>query len=196
MEVINDWSSNKSAKEYLLEYYSLAFGSEHLHLGKMLDFLDNDNPFGRDNLEGHFTASAWIVTEDNSRALITHHKKLGLKLQLGGHCDGDPDILRVALREAIEESGINAISFSRQVFSVGIHSVPVRETEPEHKHYDVCFLFTVKNNAEFVVSPESTKLEWITKDFDDSDCTNSLRIKFGKWKELDLNSYDFEELPK
>jgi 8-oxo-dGTP pyrophosphatase MutT (NUDIX family) len=193
MEIIQDWSSNKSTREYLMEY--IAPWEELEYQFKMLTFLKTEKPFDRENLEGHFTASAWIVTRDNSRALVTHHKKLGIILQLGGHCDNDHDILRVALRESIEESGISNISFSREIFTIGIHRVPQREFEPEHLHYDICFLFIVENNSEFIVSPESTKLEWITKDFDITDCTNSFKIKFNKWKDLDITNYKFESLP-
>jgi 8-oxo-dGTP pyrophosphatase MutT (NUDIX family) len=55
---------------------------------------------------GHLTGSAWIVSPDRRRTLLTLHRKLGKWLQLGGHADGDPDLLAVALREAREESGL------------------------------------------------------------------------------------------
>ena len=194
MEIINDWSSNKSTDLYLTDYYAL--GREHLYKVRMLNFLKTNNPFGRDNLEGHFTASSWIVTKDNTRALITHHKKLGLKLQLGGHCDGDSDILRVALKEAIEESGINNIYFSRNIFDIDIHTIPARGKESEHYHYDIRFLFTVENDAMFVLSPESTKLEWIDKNFSCSKCTDGFQRMFKKWKDLDIDNFVFESLSK
>ena len=62
--------------------------------------------FERTCLPGHVTASAWIVSADHDRALLTHHRKLERWLQLGGHSDGDPDVVAVALREAEEESGM------------------------------------------------------------------------------------------
>ncbi|HEX3465289.1 MAG TPA: hypothetical protein VHS78_14675 [Candidatus Elarobacter sp.] len=49
---------------------------------------------------GHVTASAWIVDSSRTRALLTHHRKLGRWLQLGGHADGDADVRAVALRES------------------------------------------------------------------------------------------------
>jgi 8-oxo-dGTP pyrophosphatase MutT (NUDIX family) len=186
------WKSNKTTEEYLLDYNESKEESEYKN--QMLKFLNDKNPFGRDNLEGHFTGSSWIVTEDNTRALITHHKKLGLKLQLGGHCDGDSDILRVALREAFEESGIPDIKFCRQIFDIDIHIIPCKNEVPEHYHYDIRFLFTVDNNADFIVSPESTKLEWITNDFDTNGCTYGFNRMFEKWKNMNLNDYDFEKL--
>ena len=58
---------------------------------------------------GHLTGSAWIVSPDRRRTLLTHHRKLGKWLQLGGHADGDADLLAVALREAREESGLRGL---------------------------------------------------------------------------------------
>jgi hypothetical protein len=56
--------------------------------------------FERAHRVGHFTGSAWLVSRDGERVLLTHHRKLNAWLQLGGHADGDADLARVALREA------------------------------------------------------------------------------------------------
>src|SRR5690606_13008812 len=56
---------------------------------------DRADPFVRERLEGHFTASAWLVDRTGSRTLLTHHRKLGRWLQPGGHADGDRDLARV-----------------------------------------------------------------------------------------------------
>src|SRR3954465_12963044 len=71
-----------------------------LHFEQLLD--DAENPFRRERLAGHFTASAWVVSADGMRALLTHHRKLGLWLQLGGHADGERDLQVAALKEAEE----------------------------------------------------------------------------------------------
>ena len=39
---------------------------------------------------------------------MTHHRKLRMWLQLGGHADGEKNLFKVALREAEEESGIQS----------------------------------------------------------------------------------------
>ena len=67
----------------------------------------HENCFQRDCQPGHITASSWIVSHDHQRVLFTHHRKLDRWLQLGGHADGDTDVLEVALKEAREESGMN-----------------------------------------------------------------------------------------
>lgn len=70
---------------------------------------DATNPFLRERVEGHFTGSAWVVSADGTRTLLTHHRKLQRWLQLGGHADGDRDLAQVALREAQEESGLTGL---------------------------------------------------------------------------------------
>ena len=57
--------------------------------GTLLD--DPEDPFRRERLAGHFTASCWLVSADGQRLLLTHHRKLQRWLQLGGHADGDRD---------------------------------------------------------------------------------------------------------
>lgn len=63
----------------------------------------------RSQLQGHLTGSAWVVDRTRTQTLLTHHRKLDKWLQLGGHADGDPDLLAVALREAREESGLTQL---------------------------------------------------------------------------------------
>ena len=62
---------------------------------RLLD--DREDPFRRERLSGHFTASTWLVSADGGRTLLTHHRKLGMWLQLGGHADGERDLTIAAL---------------------------------------------------------------------------------------------------
>src|SRR5882724_8687217 len=71
---------------------------------------------------GHLTGSAWIVSPDRTRTLLTHHHKLDKWLQLGGHADGDGDLLAVALREAREEGGLTRLRpVSTEIFDFDRH---------------------------------------------------------------------------
>jgi 8-oxo-dGTP pyrophosphatase MutT (NUDIX family) len=111
---------------------------------------------------GHVTGSAWIIDFTGTQALLTHHFKLDRWLQLGGHADGDPDILRVALREAREESGLENIRpLSEAIFDVDVHPIPAHGDEPRHAHYDVRFLLEGDHAAQLVISGESKNLAWI-----------------------------------
>jgi len=118
--------------------------------------------FERRRTIGHVTASAWVVDENRTHALLTHHRKLGRWLQLGGHADGDDDVRRVALREAREESGLSAIRFADPaIYDVDVHEIPARPAEPAHKHYDVRFAFIADRAVPTSASAESHELAWL-----------------------------------
>jgi ADP-ribose pyrophosphatase YjhB (NUDIX family) len=98
--------------------------------------------------EGHFTGSAWLVSADGERVLLTHHRKLGRWLQLGGHADGEGDLAAVALREAEEESGLSRLLVEPEIFDLDRHLIPARGSEPAHWHYDVRFLAEYRRSGQ------------------------------------------------
>ena len=85
--------------------------------------------FHRSCRVGHITGSAWLVDMAGDRVLLAHHAKLGRWLQPGGHSDGDPDTLTVALREAREESGLDVRALEDAVFDIDVHGIPARGRE-------------------------------------------------------------------
>ena len=99
------------------------------------------NVLHRANLQGHLTASAFLVDPARTRFLLVQHKKLGKWLQPGGHADGEADLYQVAAREAREETGLRSLLGERRVFDVDVHTIPASATVPAHLHYDVRFLF-------------------------------------------------------
>jgi 8-oxo-dGTP pyrophosphatase MutT (NUDIX family) len=126
------------------------------------EFLRRPAPiFERIHAEGHFTGSAWVVSGDGERVLLTHHRKLGLWLQPGGHADGDVDLARVALREAQEETGVPQLALeTREIFDLDRHAIPARRDEPRHLHWDVRYVVRAGRDERFVVSEESHALAW------------------------------------
>jgi 8-oxo-dGTP pyrophosphatase MutT (NUDIX family) len=125
----------------------------------------HENAFERELQIGHVTASAWIVDFARTRVLLTHHRKLGKWLQLGGHADGDFDVRRAALREAREESGLRTLRFvSDAIYDLDVHAIPARPGEPAHDHYDVRFAFEADPSEPLVRSAESKDLAWIPLD--------------------------------
>lgn len=132
---------------------------------RMLALLDVPECFHRHCLPGHFTGSALVVSHDGARALLHHHRFLDKWLQFGGHCDGEEDVLRVACREAEEESGIaNLIVASEKPFDLDIHSIPAnpKKGEPPHEHFDIRYVLIAPEDAEFIVSDESHDIRWFT----------------------------------
>lgn len=122
---------------------------------------DGADPFVRERLEGHFTASAWLVSADGRRVLLTHHRKLDRWLQPGGHADGDMDLARVALREASEESGLEGLRLEGGIFDLDRHWIPPRKEVPGHWHHDVRYVVRAGASERFVVGPESHDLAWV-----------------------------------
>jgi 8-oxo-dGTP pyrophosphatase MutT (NUDIX family) len=157
---------------------------EEKDVAHFVDFLtEGDRVFLREALEGHFTGSAWLVSADGERVLVTHHRKLGRWLQLGGHADGDSDLARVALREAEEESGLSGLTVEPEPFDIDRHRIPEREHEPEHWHYDVRYVVRAGASEAFEVSEESHAMAWrsIREIADDVGSDESLRRMATKW---------------
>ena len=92
----------------------------------------------------------------------THHlKKL---VQPGGHADGDADILRVALRETHEETGIPAEAIrlvDGSIFDVDIHTIPPMHGDPRHIHFDIRFLVEIDDSLPVPGNDESHDVIWV-----------------------------------
>ena len=113
----------------------------------------------------HLTGSAWIVNASGSRVLLMHHVKLARWLQLGGHADGNLDLQGVAWNEAREESGLLSVRpLMNEVFDVDIHTIPPREVEPEHLHYDIRFVFFADEQEPLEKNREAHALAWVSLD--------------------------------
>jgi 8-oxo-dGTP pyrophosphatase MutT (NUDIX family) len=130
---------------------------------RLIRFVEtNVDCFKRSLLSGHVTGSAWVVDSSRENVLLTHHKKLNRWLQLGGHTDGESDVMNSALREVEEESGLSYLEvLNEDIFDIDIHPIPERGLEPEHFHYDVRFAFQVCGDETYTVSDESHDLSWV-----------------------------------
>ena len=126
--------------------------------------LQHENCFDRTLAHGHVTGSTWVVNPSFTHVLILHHRKLGLWLQPGGHADGDPDILRVVLKETSEETGValeNIHLLSNQIFDVDIHTVHANQYDPRHEHFDIRFLVSIDDTIPLPGNDESHDLGWV-----------------------------------
>lgn len=144
---------------------------------------DGADPYKRQRISGHFTGSAWLVSADGQRVLLTHHRKLNRWLQPGGHADGDRDLAQVALREAEEESGLRGLSVDAEIFDLDRHWIPDYGDVPGHWHYDVRYVVRAGADEEFQVSEESHALAWrpIVEMLLAPDCDQSMRRMARKW---------------
>lgn len=146
-----------------LREYQARWENESETVLRFIDFVSsNPDCFERRLPIGHVTGSAWLVNRTGTHVLLTHHKKLDMWVQLGGHADGDSDVFRVAKREAEEESGLEAMEpVSGRIFDVDVHRIPASREGPEHFHWDVRYAFRATGNEAYRVSEESRDLAWI-----------------------------------
>jgi len=158
----------------LLAAYAVRFPAERAVAERFTAFVGaHPDCFERSCVPGHVTGSAWVVSHDHTRFLLTHHRKLDRWLQVGGHSDGDPDTAAVALREATEESGIAGLALASvgglassafEPLDLDAHEIPARGDEPAHVHYDVRFLVVAPPDAAIAISEESLDLRWFPAD--------------------------------
>lgn len=131
---------------------------------QMLRLLENKGikAFYRENIENHFTASAWIVHPQQEEVLLLHHKKLNKWLQAGGHADGEVNLEKVARKEAEEETGLKNLQLvSTAIFDIDIHTIPTHKGIPQHDHYDVRFAYFCENKEYTKINSESNHFQWI-----------------------------------
>lgn len=120
---------------------------------EMLRRLENGEPLlGRENRSAHLTASAWVVSPARDQVLMAYHNLYDSWAWLGGHADGEEDLLSVAIREVQEESGLSDVRpVSEDIFSLEILAVSGHEKRgkyiPSHLHLNVTYLLEADPKA-------------------------------------------------
>lgn len=167
----------------LLQEYHPQDSDELFIKEQMIAFIEaQPSCFERSLAQGHITASAWLVSEDFSKALLLHHAKLDKWMQAGGHCDGNPNVLEVAIKEALEESGLPLIEpVSEKIFDIDIHFIPERVKEAAHHHYDIRFLLRAIGSDLCQKNHESKALLWIKKNSQLPTNSRSVVRMYEKW---------------
>ena len=152
------------AAKTLLDYIPVDDDQAHFRV-RMIAFLhQHERALSHSCLEGHLTSSVLVIDFAGERALLTLHARLGRWLQLGGHLDGDGNLAGSALREAIEESGIDDLHIDPRPIDLDVHEIPAHGDEPEHLHLDTRFLVYAPEGASPEKSVESLELGWFSPD--------------------------------
>ena len=118
--------------------------------------------YTRDNRAAHLTASAWVVSPDRRQVLMAYHNLYDSWAWLGGHADGERDLLAVALREVREESGLAAVRpvspdiYSLEILTVDGH-IKRGEYVSSHLHLNLTYLFEADPNAPIHHKPDENK---------------------------------------
>ena len=133
---------------------------------EMLRWLDtHPQALEREDEQGHFTASAWIVNPARDQVLMAYHNIYQAWTWLGGHADGECCLHAVALREAEEETGVRARPVQAEIFSVETLPVPEHvkrgKTVRGHVHLNVTYLLEAPQDAFLRAKPdENSGVKW------------------------------------
>lgn len=127
---------------------------------------EQENIFYRENSLAHMTASAWIVNPERTKILMAYHNIYDSWSWLGGHADGEEDLLKVALKEVGEESGITRVQpvsedvYSLEVLTVNGH-VKKGKYVSSHLHLNVTYLVEASEEEHLQMKPdENSGVAW------------------------------------
>ena len=128
----------------------------------------NENAFSRENKVAHMTASAWVVNPERSKVLMVYHNIYDSWSWLGGHADGETDLLSVALREVKEEAGISKVRpVSEDIFSLESLTVDGHVKKgtyvSSHLHLNVTYLLEADPEETLSVkADENSGVAWFS----------------------------------
>jgi 8-oxo-dGTP pyrophosphatase MutT (NUDIX family) len=149
----------------------------------ILNYIENfpHNILLRENVFAHITSSGFVMNKSMDKVLMVHHNIRNTWAWTGGHADGDTDFLHVAIKEAKEETGINAVTaLTKHIISIDILPVygHVRRNKyvSAHLHLSVAYVLIASERETLIVKEdENSDVNWFSLDkftedyFDDKD---------------------------
>lgn len=135
---------------------------------QFLEFIDSfDDTLTRDNIFGHFTASAFVVNKERNKMVVVYHIINDVWIYPGGHADGEEDLLKVAVREVEEETGLKVKVLDDNIYA--IESAPVKghikrgKYVSAHLHLDVIFIMEADDKIPLKYKEDESKgVKWIS----------------------------------
>lgn len=134
----------------------------------MLKYINEfDDVLTRQNEMFHFTTSAWIVNADKTKVLMIYHNIYNSWAFVGGHADGNSNLLEVIKREIFEETGIDKIKLlTDKIFGLSIITVKPHIKKGKyvssHLHYDIEFLFEASETDTLKIKEdENSNVAWL-----------------------------------
>ena len=140
---------------------------------QFLKFIDTfDDVLTRDNILGHFSASAFVVNKERNKMLVVYHIINDGWIYPGGHADGEDNLLSVAVREVEEETGLKVKVLDENIYA--IQSAPVKghikrgKYVSAHLHLDVVYIMAADDKLPLIYKKDESKgVKWIS--FDEAD---------------------------
>lgn len=152
-----------------LKEYTPFNEQEEMDKSLILNWIEhNADAFSRENKVAHVTASAWVVNKDRSKVLMVYHNIYQSWSWLGGHADGETDLLSVAIREVKEEAGITNVRpvfeeiYSLESLTVDGH-VKNGKYVSSHLHFNITYLLEADSKeAVSIKADENSGVAWFS----------------------------------
>lgn len=126
-----------------------------------------DDCLTRNNEIAHFGSSAFVLNKNKDKCLMVHHNLFNAWAWPGGHADGDSNMLNVAIKEVIEETGVKNLTpltdkiISLNIIAVKGHMKNNKYVSP-HLHLSTAYLLSADENEKLIVkSDENSNVQWI-----------------------------------
>ncbi len=126
------------------------------------------NILTRENEFAHMTASSWIVNKERTKVLMIYHNIYKSWAWTGGHADGENNMQSIAIREAMEETGIKNINvlqdtmFSLELLCVNGH-VKRGNYVSSHIHINVTYLLEADDSENLSIKEdENSGVKWVS----------------------------------
>ncbi|NYG60510.1 ADP-ribose pyrophosphatase YjhB (NUDIX family) [Nocardioides daedukensis] len=148
LDVLGSWTAPDAAQEQ--------------HRQRILAHLE-EHPEGmrRECFPAHVTAGTLVLSHDGQAVLLNLHRKAKRWFAFGGHCEEQDETLAgVALREALEESGLSSLDFIATPVQLDEHAVPFCDPRGTVAHLDVRFVAVAPEGAAHAASDESLDVRW------------------------------------
>jgi ADP-ribose pyrophosphatase YjhB (NUDIX family) len=130
-------------------------------------FNDFDDVLKRENEYIHFTSSAFVLNKNRDKVLMIYHNIYNSWAWVGGHADGEENLLAVAIRELEEETSVKNIKVLNEGKIIAIDSLPVAghikrgKYVSAHIHISVAYLIEADENEELKIKPdENSNVSW------------------------------------
>ena len=124
----------------------------------------------RNNEFFHLTSSAFIINKDHTKVLCIYHNIYKSWTWVGGHADGDDDMLYVAKKETEEETSlknfkvIDEMPISVEILPVKSH-VRKEKYVPCHTHFNITYLLEAdEREVVHILEDENSGIGWLTFD--------------------------------
>ena len=124
----------------------------------------------RNNKFCHLTATAFIINKQHTKVLCIYHNIYQSWSWVGGHADGDDDMLYVAMKETKEETSLSKFKVLSDK-PISIEVLPVKghikrgEYVSCHTHLNITYLLEAdENDSVKILEEENSNISWLTFD--------------------------------